>query len=131
LIGSNGKSHTAVKVNAMFRQFIVWRFNFKYDLRSLLREEVEEDGFAETLSAEFGVDSEMFDIDHVGEVPVGEYAHGLVEFVAAVGCHHEVEEVVVAVAERGEIGSFGDGESRLEEFACKMSVGGFCKGYEG
>ena len=45
---------------------------FEDYLLGLLREEIEEDGFAESLVAQVFVDGEVFDVDEVVEGPIGD-----------------------------------------------------------
>lgn len=106
------KAHTGIEFDAMVGDIIVRQFDLEDDLTGVLGEEVEEDGFAETLVAEGFVDSEMFDVDKIGERPIGEDADRLVVVAA---CSHKEMKIRVAFFEFVKRGTFLQREGRLEK----------------
>ena len=89
------EAHTGIEFYAVVGDFVVRAFHLEDNLLFLLGEEVEEDGFAKSLVAEFFVDGEMFNINKVVESPIGEDAYGFVAVV--VGGDHEMKFVFVAI----------------------------------
>ena len=89
--GIGNQAHAAVELDAVFGHLVVGFFHFEHDLLFLLREEVEEDDFAEALVAQFLGDGEVLDVDKLVEGPVGEDSDGVVAIVGLVGGDHEMK----------------------------------------